>query len=124
VEVLTIIIILFSHYVSDFLLQNDKMATKKSKNVYWLGTHCIVYMISLSSIIALFSITPLIQIDNYLHLQLFAFGNGVLHFIVDYLTSRWARRLYNKNKRRAFFNVIGFDQLIHMTALLVSFKLI
>lgn len=37
--------LLFSHWVADFLLQNDDMAKNKSSDTLILGVHCILYSV-------------------------------------------------------------------------------
>ena len=85
------------HFVADFFLQSDSMATKKSTSNFWLSTHCIIYSI------------PFVFVVNFKY----ALVNGIAHFLVDFITSRMTSYLYKKEQRHWFFTVIGLDQLIH-----------
>lgn len=107
IDINTFILILFIHWVADFMLQTRWMATNKSKSNLALGMHILVYMIPLT----LFG-------------WLFALVNGVLHFIVDYFTSRATSYLWKKQEIHLFFIVIGLDQLLHTICLLYTYTLI
>jgi len=93
------------HFISDFLLQTDKMATNKSSSLKYLGLHCIVYSI------------PFLIFG----LQ-FAIINGFLHFIVDFISSKATSYLWQNEKRHWFFVTIGLDQAIHMSCLFLSLQ--
>ena len=120
-NLLSIISILGSHYISDFLLQSKLMANKKSKNIYWLITHGLVYGLSTFVILLICNKLSLINIDNN-NLVLFVMLNMLVHIFVDTITSRLSTKLYKMRKYRSFFNVIGLDQLIHTVTLLTSFN--
>lgn len=112
-----IIIIIFIHWVADFLLQTQKMATNKSKNNYWLFAHVLVYSITWF-VIGLF----LFKIKSVI---LFTITTFIFHFITDYLTSRWTNKLYKKEKYYgfpAFFSVIGLDQFLHYLQLILCYE--
>ena len=98
-----IIILIWIHFVADFILQSDKIATNKSKNNIILLKHCIIYSI------------PMLWFGLY-----FSIINGILHFITDYFTSRLCSHLHKKQERHWFFVVIGLDQAIHMTTLILT----
>ena len=100
----TILIILFLHFVADFVLQSDQMAQNKSKSNYWLGYHVLVYMI------------PFVLVCGWQYALL----NGVAHFAVDYCTSRISSRFWAQKKIHYFFVTIGFDQFLHTAFLLWS----
>jgi hypothetical protein len=47
-----------------------------------------------------------------------------LHFVVDGFSSKATSYLWQKEERHWFFVVIGLDQAIHITCLLISFAYI
>jgi hypothetical protein len=99
-----IIIIFWLHFIGDFLFQSRHMANNKSKDNWILATHCLFYCV------------PLLFLDVWWGLL-----NGLLHFPVDYITSRTTSKLYTKEQYHWFFTVIGFDQAVHMTLLIMTF---
>lgn len=99
-----ILIVVWIHFMSDFLLQSDKMAINKSKSNKWLCIHILIYSI------------PFLWFG-----WLFALINGLLHFITDFISSRATSRLYT-NHRHWFFVIIGLDQALHMTALILTLQ--
>lgn len=101
----TLILIIWLHFVADFLLQPDWMATRKSSNTWILALHCLVY----GAIFVLIG-------------WAYAAVNGLLHFAVDFVTSRLTSHFYEtEGYGRKFFNAIGLDQAIHMTILYLTY---
>jgi hypothetical protein len=103
---------MFQHWVADFVLQSNNMATKKSTSNLWLTLHVLTY-------------TCVMGICAFIWLGLTAaviwmFTNGILHWITDYYTSRVSSRLFKENENHYAFVVIGFDQLIHFTCILIT----
>ena len=99
-----ILIIIWLHFIADFLLQSQWMGVNKSKNSWVLGLHCYIYAL------------PFVYFGFY-----YALLNGILHFIVDFITSRMTSRLYEKKEYHWFFVTIGADQAIHMTSLILTY---
>ena len=105
---ITILIIMFwLHVVGDFILQTDEMALNKSTSIKWLTVHSIVY----SSVYYFFG-------------WQFMFVNCALHFVIDFVTRRLTSKLWKKGDRHNFFVVIGVDQAIHMTCLVLTYNLL
>ncbi len=102
-----IIILIWIHFIADFILQSDKMATNKSKSNKYLAVHCLIYSL------------PLLWFG-----WLFALVNGTAHFITDWITSRATTNLHQKGERHRFFVVVGLDQAIHMTTLVLTLILL
>lgn len=50
--------------------------------------------------------------------------NAMVHWIVDYISSRTTSILYRNNNIWWMMNVIVLDQLIHIATLFITFKII
>uniref|UniRef100_A0A6M3J149 DUF3307 domain-containing protein n=1 Tax=viral metagenome TaxID=1070528 RepID=A0A6M3J149_9ZZZZ len=100
------LILVWVHFFADFVLQSDKMALNKSSKFRYLALHCFVYLI------------PFLFFGIW-----FAIVNGVLHLIVDFVSSRVTTYLWRKEERHWFFVVIGLDQAIHITCLMLTIAL-
>ena len=92
--------IIWIHFFADFIAQTDKMAINKSTSIKWLSFHCLVY--------SFFFLGYGIKI---------AILVGITHFIVDFITSKITKYLWEKDQRHWFFTIIGLDQAIHLTIL-------
>lgn len=101
----TIIVLVWVHFFADFVMQSDWMAKRKSSDNAVLATHVAIY----SAFLLPFGLA-------------FAAVNGVLHFVTDWLTSRATSKLWAANERHWFFVVIGLDQAIHMTCLILTYQ--
>ena len=113
-----IIYILFIHFIADFLFQNSWMAKNKSSNNFPLFVHVLLYSFIL--LIPSFFIFKSPELAWY-----FAIINGILHYCVDYITSKLSSYMYKTNQMGtnflpniSFWSVIGFDQFLHSIMLL------
>ena len=105
--------LLLAHFASDFLPQTHKIGTKKSGSNLVLTLH--VFMVT---IVLLILLLPF----GFVTAATVAAINGVLHWPIDYCTSRISKYFYLQNKMTYFWKVIGIDQLIHTTILLVTYS--
>ena len=110
----TTLYILLTHWFADFVLQSNWMAQNKSKQWDALLAHIGMYTLPFLCISAI--IFHDWQVAIY-----WALFNGLAHGAVDYVTSRITSNLYAKGRIHDFFICIGFDQLIHIATLLVSY---
>jgi len=99
----TLIVIFWLHFIADFILQTDEMALNKSKSFKWLSLHALTY-----------------GIPFLLFGWKYAIINSAAHWLVDCVTSRITAYLWSKGERHWFFVVIGLDQAIHMTILVLT----
>ena len=98
-----LLVLIWMHFFADFILQTDKMAISKSSSYFWLFLHVTVYTL------------PFLWFGWQFALVTFA-----AHFVTDWVTSRVTKKLWEKEERHWFFVVIGVDQALHMTALVVA----
>jgi hypothetical protein len=106
-EIQIFLMIIWFHFLSDFFFQTRWMGNNKSKNSWILALHCAIYS------------TPFFYFG-----PIYAVVNGVLHFGVDFITSRITSKCFEKNQIHWFFVTIGADQAIHMTILFLTYILL
>jgi hypothetical protein len=103
-----VIYVFWIHFVSDFVLQTDQMAKSKSTSNEWLTRHVLTY-----------------GVFFFIYLgPVYAIVNCVLHWITDYFSSRASSKLWKEGRVHDFFVVIGLDQAIHMTCLILTLPLV
>ena len=104
------------HWIFDYVFQRRNIADTKWNSIESLSIHVFTYSIGL----ALFSICA-----AYLHADfswnnffLFVLMNALFHWVTDFFTSKVTHMYYENKNYYGFFCVLGFDQLLHITALL------
>ncbi len=102
--------LIWMHFVADFVFQSDKMAKTKSKSNFWLLAHVCAYC-------SVFPIPLLLIGYSEIDILEYVALNGLLHFCVDWITSRCTSKLWERKEAHWFFVVVGFDQAIHITTL-------
>lgn len=110
IEVLLLIV--WVHWFADFVCQTDYMALNKSSDDQWLsfkalGLHVLVYSIFFIWLGVIFTIV-----------------NLLLHYAIDYFSSRAMKKAWIEEKRNKFFILLGFDQALHMTCLIGTYYLL
>lgn len=114
VSLTVILLLIWLHFIADFVLQSDVMAKAKSSDDTVLIKHVVIYS------------------ATFIPFALWAFGvadaaafitmNYAGHFVTDYFTSRATTKLWIAGKRHWFFVVIGLDQAVHMTTLFATYQ--
>lgn len=107
-------ILMFAHWVGDFICQTNWMAANKSKEWKPLLVHVSIYSLVLS--IAAF------YIADWRLVPLFLAVNFGLHLGIDYITSRISSYFNKKKDMHKFFITIGFDQYLHFLSLALTMK--
>jgi len=107
-------ILAFLHFVFDFILQTDEEATNKSKSTMALLSHVGKYGIGMQ----LGALAGAYLFGGGMIWIAWAIGNTILHFGTDFVTSRATSRYWTQGKKDAFFNTIGFDQMVHSLTLI------
>jgi hypothetical protein len=110
ISIITVVAILWAHFIGDFILQSDYHATNKSKSNLALFEHVLFYSL------------PLTLVGFLIPVSIgWIIANAAMHAAVDYVTSRITSRLGVAGKRHWFFVTIGADQSLHFTCLFVSY---
>ena len=115
--VTTILLLVWSHFIFDFILQSDKMACNKSSSFKYLLLHSFIYSLGFLWLCVL-SPGPH-AIDRVVYTVGVCVTVFITHALVDGITSRITKRLWLAEERHWFFVVIGFDQAIHITSLVM-----
>lgn len=126
--------IVFAHFVADFRLQSHWMSINKSKRWSALLAHVAAYTATILVLMAL-ATYPRVPLWS---VAFWALLNGAIHLCVDALTSQATSTLWffepfydgettrrnvwvsNGTHPHWFFEMIGFDQLLHYASLLVT----
>jgi len=115
-SITVIMVIKISHWLGDFPAQSNNMATKKSSSIKWLFLHSLTYTGIITIPFVLFGF-----VFNCLLLAIsLALANGILHFLIDYVSSKFTSQYYKENRIHDFFVIIGLDQYIHDMLLISS----
>ena len=105
-----VMMVIVAHFICDFILQSDKMATNKSTSFSWLTVHVNAYSAGLF-FASYFILGARIEAIYWVGV------NYILHWITDACTSRLTSYLWRREQRHWFFVAIGFDQVIHYACL-------
>lgn len=116
-------ILLFAHYIADFLFQTNWMAKGKSSSLLKLSVHIGTYTLVLFvCCFFLVLIRPEITMSM---IAAFAIISGLFHFAVDFFTSKITSYQHKNNMMGSdtvpnfgFFSTIGADQLLHSLCLI------
>ena len=109
---------LFLHWFADFLCQPHYVAVNKSKSVWVLLLHVLMYtiLLALGTVWLVPQSTPLYK-DPW---AMWLGANAILHLATDAFTSKISSRLWQEQRWHSFFSMIGFDQLLHVFAILAT----
>ena len=114
-------ILLFGHWLGDFVLQSHWMAQNKSKNLLALGSHVVVYSSVMTMTFALGCLSLGIGLDIIFYATIgFWLITLFTHGATDYFTSRATAKAWAENRFHSFFVIVGFDQLIHAYTIILS----
>lgn len=111
----SIILILFVHWIADFIVQTDYQGKNKSKSNLVLSRHILSYSL------VMFLLALIVFDIDYPKALVFTVLNGLLHFSVDYISSRCTYYFYSQENMKGFWTIIGLDQFLHVMILIYSF---
>jgi hypothetical protein len=124
-----ILLIIFIHWIADFICQDEKWALGKSKNWNDLLSHTAVYSIIWMILGSILKATNIVD-WNPGALSLFVLITFIAHTITDYFTSRIVSKKFATNHYGSpipnfgAFTIIGFDQVLHYVQLFLTYYLL
>lgn len=113
-ELTLIFYIMVMHFLADFALQTHWQAENKSKNIKALTYHVATY-----STVWLFA--SWIYTNNIMFAICFTITTFLIHWLTDFLTSKEVSKRFANNDYHNGFVMIGFDQVLHYTQLIITF---
>lgn len=129
-SLVTVLAILFIHWVADFLFQDVEWANNKSKDNTALEYHVLTYTLIMMLGIGILFSSIYNLIGTLLLTLLFGFITYIAHFSIDYTTSRIVAKKFAKKEygthipNTGAFTVIGFDQFLHFVQLFLTYQLL
>jgi hypothetical protein len=116
-DFITIIGLAFGHWFADFVIQSRKIAESKSSSLRSLFTHVGLYTTALACVMG-----PILIREHSWRLVLsFILLNGFCHLVTDFATSKMSAHAWQSEDKSQFWNIIGFDQSIHWSHLLITY---
>lgn len=120
-----ILIILFIHFLGDFVFQTQWQAENKSKSNLALLYHVSTYTACwFTPMLFLFYNNGFNLIGAICLSFVFCVISFICHFITDYFTSRLNSRLWADKRIHDFFVSIGWDQTMHFIQLFLTYILL
>lgn len=122
INIIVLFSILIIHYIADFCLQTEYQGMNKWHSVMALCEHTFMY-----SAIWFFISIFYYFIDKNILIIAFAPITFVLHTSTDYFTSKISHEKYNDYHFygfTGFWSVIGFDQILHIVQLVLTYQLL
>ncbi len=121
-----IFIVLFVHWLADFIAQSHEDAINKSSSNKHLLSHTVGYTahwaIALPIMVVVLSELDIISSFSLVNVFLFLFITFVCHTVTDYFTSRLVKRYFSVQNFHNGFVVVGFDQILHYVQLFLCIK--
>ena len=113
--------IILGHWLGDFFIQDEKWTTTKSKSFKSLLKHTVTYSLFWFLVLFFWMVLGYSR-GTFLDVVLFTLITFLAHTITDFFTSRWASKLYQKNKLGSL--VIWFGHILHYIQLYLTFYFI
>lgn len=123
--IFVIVALLLLHYFADFIFQNQDTRVEKWNSEKKLSMHVLTYtfILTLGTAITVLCVQPDLSILKY-NLIYFAAITYTAHFLIDWITSAVSHDYFEDKNFWAGMNVVGFDQILHIAQLLITYLLI
>lgn len=116
-----VLILLIIHYIADYVFQPHRIGANKWNNFDLLTEHVFTYTIIFWFIGTFSAVLLHLSYNDTIKVLYFCIITFICHLTTDYFTSKWTHRLYEEQKYHNFFLVLGFDQLLHFTQIILTY---
>lgn len=122
VSIFSVILIIFTHFVFDFIFQDTKWAVNKSHSFVSLLKHVFVYSLMMSLVMFF-----LLDLTGVIMFFIITFS---FHLFTDYYSSKVISNMFKKKQfgtsipNLGAFSFIGFDQFLHYLQLFLTYYLL
>ena len=127
-NLLIIAVVLFGHWISDFVLQKNKLKPSKDKNLKHkikkllkkLFPHTVQYSLILTCLVFTLDFFNVFGAQDEWNTLIFFGITFITHYITDFITTMINSKYLSRNLRHKYFVMIGLDQSIHFLLLFWS----
>lgn len=114
-------VLLFGHFLADYVFQSRWQSLNKATNPKALALHCLTYGLTMMASFIIGVTTMQVTVPFLLYSAIvFFIAIFSVHFVVDLISTKVYNFLWKKGQYKAFFSVVGFEQLIHQYILLLA----
>jgi len=110
----TIFVIFILHVFAGFFLQSNRISKLKREKIRYLLEHVGLYTL------VFILLSPVLLGLTIVQGLIYSLINGVLHFVVDYITGRLKVKLINKNEVK-YNLIVVMDYTLHLVILLSTY---
>lgn len=108
-----LITIFVMHIFAGFFLQSKRISKLKAEKIRYLFGHVALY----TTVFIILS--PILLGLTFMEGLFYSLLNGVLHFVVDFLTGKLKRKFSNNERKRNY--VVLLDYTIHLIILVSTY---
>lgn len=114
-----LLLLLLVHWIGDFVFRIGLITKGKSTSILLLLEHQFWYALVMSAGLFMMLSYPPFGLTFH-NAALFVFFVVGLHLVTDYVVSKIKAFAFNKAKVHTFFIMSGFDQLVHVSTLILA----
>lgn len=115
-----ILIVLFTHYVSDFIYQTETQFKHKTRIYKLLFKHTLLYSTIFGSVFEIMVRLDLFGAQEPYIALYFTLITFITHTVVDEFTGKITHKLWRDGYDYKRLLMFGFDQIIHIAILFIT----
>jgi hypothetical protein len=114
-------VLLFGHFLGDYVFQTRWQSLHKRDSLEALFRHVFTYAATITAAFVVGVTTMQVAVPFLLYsAAVFFVVMFLAHGLVDFIATRVYSRLWERSQFKAFFSVVGFEQMLHQYLLLAA----